>query len=428
MTEATATPGWWERMLGVYRDRRLFVTLLLGFSSGLPFLLTAGTLSARLLESGITKTVIGLFAFAVSAYTLKVLWSPVVDHVPVPLLTRRFGQRRAWMLLTQGLVMAGLVGLALNDPHAGLATTVFWVALVAFGSATQDLVIDAYRIELLDEAQLGAGAAMNTVGYRVAILVAGGGCLILAQWLGWTAAYLCMAALMGLGMAIALIAPPTAPVPRAGGGYRALLRTAVVAPFADFVRRPGWWVILAFIAFYKYAEGLIGIMANPFYLEIGFTKVEIGLVSKTYGFAMTALGGIAGGALVARYGIMRILLLGSILQFAANLVFAAQAMIGPVVPALMVTISVDNVSNGIASVAFIAYLSRLCNRAYTATQYALLTALMALARTVLSSGGGWLADQLGWVNYFLATAFAAVPGLVLLLIVTRRYPLKNASG
>ncbi|TAK99816.1 MAG: MFS transporter [Rhodospirillaceae bacterium] len=413
----------WSSWLKVYRDRRLLITLFLGFSSGLPLLLTAGTLSARLLEAGITKTVIGLFAFAASAYTLKFLWSPIVDQMPLPLLTGRFGQRRAWMLVAQALLIVGLVGLGFTDPAAGLRSTVMWAVVVAFASATQDLAIDAYRIELLDASQLGAGAAMNSVGYRVALLVAGGGALILAQLIGWSGAYVAMAVLTAVGFITALVAPtaPTSVTP-VTGGYGVWMHHAVVEPLADFLKRPGWLLIFAFIPLYKYAEGLIGIMANPFYLEIGFTKVEIGLISKTYGFAMTVVGGLMGGALVARMGIMRTLLLGSILQIAANLVFAAQAVIGHSIPALMVTISVDNISNGIAGVASIAFLSSLCNKAYTATQYALLTAFMAFARTVLSSGGGWLADQLGWVKYFLTISLAALPGLVLLLIIMRRFP------
>jgi PAT family beta-lactamase induction signal transducer AmpG len=427
MAESAAPLGRsWLQSLAVYRERRLIITLFLGFSSGLPLLLTAGTLSAWLSEAGVAKTVIGLMSIASAAYTFKFLWAPVVDRVAIPGLTRLLGQRRAWMLLAQGLTMIALVGLGLSGPAINFKVTVAWAVLVAFASATQDIVIDAYRIELLAKEEFGAGAAMNSLGYRLAILASGGGALILADAFGWFAAYSAMAVLMLVGVITVLSSPePARPPEKEAKNYAAWIQQSVVAPFADFLSRPGWVVILLFIAFYKYGDALLGVMANPFYLEIGFTKTEIGLVSKTYGVAMTILGGFVGGALVARFGIMRTLLYGGIIMGATNLLYTALAHIGHSVPALIAVISIENLANGIGGVAFIAYLSSLCNLAYTATQYALMSSFMAFARTLFASGGGWLADRMDWGTYFLLTTIAAIPGILLLLWMMRRFPQKS---
>ncbi len=434
----------WAEAAGVYLERRVAVILVLGFSSGLPLLLVYSTLSAWLQEAGVSKTMIGLFSWASIAYALKFLWSPVVDRAPVPVLTRAFGQRRGWLLLSQACVIAAILGLGSSDPGADLSGVAVWALVLAFASATQDIVIDAYRVESLDEDQLGAGAGNYVLGYRIAMLAAGGGALIVADAAGWAAAYGLMAVLMGVGVAAVLAAPeperrrtpesieqdrrvvafvernPRLPEFLKVAGAR--LVEAVVCPFSDFMRRPHWLVVLAFIAFYKYGDALLGVMANPFYLEIGFSKTEIGVISKGYGVAMTVAGGLLGGVAVARYGILPALLWCGVGQALSNLVFAAQAAVGDSVPMLAVTISVENLTGGMATAAFVAYLSSLCNVAYTATQYALLSSLMAFARTFFASGGGWLADNVDWVSYFVVTTFAAVPGLLILLWLMRRLP------
>ncbi|NQV45493.1 MAG: MFS transporter, partial [Rhodospirillales bacterium] len=298
---------------------------------------------------------------------------------------------------------------------------------LAVASATQDIVADAYRVESLDEEQFGAGAATFVFGYRIAMMVSGGGALIIAHWAGWFWAYAVMAGLMGIGMVATLISPEPA---RPGAESAASedknmivwLRAAVIAPFSDFLQRPGWLVILLFVGLYKYGDALLGIMSNPFYLETGFSMAEIGVISKSYGMAMTILGGILGGVMVARMGILKALMICGILQAASNPIFALQAWIGYSVPMLTVTISVENFTGGMATTAFVAYLSSLCNVAYTATQYALLSSFMGFARTIFASGGGWMADNMDWVSYFLVTTVAAVPGLVLLAVLIRRYP------
>jgi len=434
----------------VYRERRVVVILLLGFSSGLPLLLVYSTLSAWLKDAGISLTAIGLFSWASTAYAIKFLWAPLVDRMPLPLLTRLLGQRRSWLVMAQALVALCMVGLGATDPAQNISATALWAVLLAFASATQDIVIDAYRVESLPADCQGAGAATYTFGYRMAMLVAGAGALIIADTSGWFAAYAVMASLMAVGLMTALISPEperhntteslkleqqiTEAVsrftrwPERTRKFAAETYAAVICPFADFMTRRHWLMILLFVAFYKYGDALLGVMANPFYLDIGFSKSEIAVVSKFYGMAMTIVGGLLGGVLVARYGILKTLLIGGIAQALSNLAFAAQALVGYSLPMLAVTISIENFTGGIATIAFIAYLSSLCNVAYTATQFALLTSLMAFARTIFASGGGWLADQMNWVMYFLLTTVAAVPGLLLLLWLMKRFPPDNPDN
>lgn len=420
--------GAWIDSLAVYRDRRVAAVLFLGFSSGLPLLLVYGTLSAWLTEAGTSLTMIGLFSWASTAYAVKWLWSPLVDRLPLPLFTPVFGQRRGWLLASQLVLAATMVGLGSSDPANNLLGTAIWAIALAFASATQDIVIDAVRVESLTEEQLGAGAGTIVLGYRIGMVAAGGGALVVADLYGWFAAYAAMAALMSIGiLTTLLIAEPARPQAaavdrRAHDGMLPWLREAVLEPLHDFVRRPNWLLILAFIALYKYGDALLGLMANPFYLALGFTKTDIGLISKSYGVVMTIVGGLAGGLVVARLGIMRALLVCGVLQALSNLVFVAQAQVGNNVPFLMVTISVENLTSGMGTAAFVAYLSSLCNVAYTATQYALVSSFMAFARTYFASLGGWLADQVDWTTYFLISTAAAVPGLILLMYVMRQYP------
>jgi PAT family beta-lactamase induction signal transducer AmpG len=429
--------------LAVYIDRRVLSLLFLGFSSGLPLALTGATLAARLEQAGVSLTEIGLFGLVGVAYTLKFLWSPIVDRMPLPLLTKLLGRRRGWMLFAQCTLVFGIAGLAPINPGApgGLVQTVFWALVVAFASATQDIVIDAYRTEILEDSKLGAGAANLVFGYRIAMLVSGGGALIVAAYGGWAMAYAVMAAAMLVGIITVLVNPEpeiratpesqrleaaaAARFANAPAGLRGVairIHGAVIAPFAEFMTRPGWVAILLFIVLYKYGDALLGFMATPFYLRIGFSLAEVGVISKGWGLAMTLVGAGLGGWMVARYGILKSLLICGVLQAMSNLVFAAQAWVGYSLPMLTVTIGVENLTGGMGTTAFVAYLSSLCNVAYTATQYALLSSLMATARTALAAGGGWLADQTGWFVFFLLTTAAALPGLILLVWMMRRFP------
>jgi len=431
MAGAEAKRGWRET-LAVYLDRRMLVVLLMGLSSGLPLLLTASTLSYWLAKTGVDKTTIGLFALTGMPYTFKFLWAPVVDQARIPLLTRFFGRRRAWALATQAALILAILGMGTTDPAANAWWTAAAAFAVAFFSATQDIVIDAYRIEILTADEQGAGAAATQVGYRIGLIVAGAGALALSDFLDWPTVFVILAGVVGLCMIVVLLAPePTPPAGWVEGARKPLetrLRQAVIDPFWEFMRRRGWYVILAFVFFYKFGDAIGGVMANPFYVELGFTGLEVAGVSKVFGVIMTLAGVAVGGLMVARYGMFVSLLVGGVLQAAANLLYAVLAGVGHDIAWLAVVIGADNFAGGIGSAAFVAYLSSLCNLAFTGTQYALLTSFMAAGRTVLSSGAGWLATVLGWPAFFVATTFLAVPGLLLLFWLMRLYPAGAAAA
>ncbi len=417
----------WARAGAVYRDPRVVRILLLGFASGLPLALTFGTLTFWLAQVGVDKAAIGFLALVGSAYAWKFLWSPVIDNLPLPWLTRRLGRRRGWLLVCQLALILSITALGMSDPAADLWRTALLAVLVAFCSASQDIVIDAYRIELLDQEQQGAGAAVYVIGYRIAMLVSGAGALLIADYAGWQAAYATMAALMLIGVATVLASPEPRVAarvePEAGRSLAEWLRIAVVRPFAEFLRRNGALtagLILLFIMFYKLGDALLGVMANPFYVELGFSATEVASVVKTFGLIATLAGGLLGGMLINARGILPALWFCGILQMLSNLMFAAQAEVGHSVAFLVLTIGLENLAGGMATAAFVAYLSSLCNLRYTATQYALLTSFMAQTRTLLASGAGVLAESMDWVSFFVVTTLAAAPALGLLWWLARR--------
>lgn len=417
----------WLGAARVYLEPRVLVVFCLGFASGLPLLLTLSTLTFWLAEAKVDLAAIGLFALVGLPYTWKFVWAPLIDRVPLPLFTRLLGRRRGWLLLVQILLAAAILALGAGDPQQDLGRMAMFAVLVAFLSASQDIIIDAYRVELLDERQQGAGAAAVVIGYRVAMLLAGAGALLIAAVAGWFWAYAAMAGCLAVGMVTVLAAPepsvPTAALKRGGGGIAPWLKEAVVEPFADFFRRNGLGtaaLILLFVMLYKLGDALLGTMTNPFYVETGFTKPEVATIVKGYGLVATLLGGLLGGMVVNRQGIVPALWICGLIQMASNLVFVAQAWVGHDLTMLAVTISAENLAGGMGTAAFVAYLSSLCNVSYTATQYALLSSFMAQARTTLSAGGGFLAGSMGWVGFFLLTTAAAIPGLVLLLLLQRR--------
>ena len=406
----------WRQAFEVYRDRRMLAILGMGFSSGLPLALTAGTLSIWLREAGVSLTDIGLFALVGLSYNLKFLWAPVMDRAPLPFLTARLGRRRSWALVVQvGLALA-ILALGRCDPLQDRWQLALLAAIVAFLSASQDIIIDAYRVELLDADEQGAGAAVTQLGYQFGMLASGAGALYLAAF-GWTAAYSVMAACVAVGFITVLATREPEP---------ALLRTshrfraAVIEPFLDFARRRDWIVILVFIVLYKVGEAMGGRMSNPFYVELGFSKSEIASIVKIFGVAATMGGVFFGGALVARVGAMRALLAAGIVQMLSLVMYIAQFLAGHAIVVLAVTNSLENIAMGMGSAAFVAYLSQLCSRASTATQYALLSALATSPRTVISAAAGWLAQHLGWVQFFLFCTAACLPGLAILLWLMRR--------
>jgi len=407
----------------------------MGFSSGLPLPLTGATLSFWLAEAKVSLTTIGLFALIGVPYSIKFIWSPLIDRLPIPGLTASLGRRRSWALAIQVLLALALLALGSTDPAAQPFLTVLAALSVAFLSASQDIVIDAFRIELLAPEDQGNGAAVTQWGYRLGMLASSAGALYAAEFGGWFFAFVLMSALMGVGIVtVWLVQEPEVPgatfAPQRGGmGERVLrwLGEAVVAPFLDLIKRPDCWAILLFILFYKFGDALAGRMANPLYVELGFSKSEVASISKVFGLVATLVGLGAGGALVYRIGIFRSLLLCGLLQIGANLTYLLQYEVGHDLMVLTLTIFIENFVGGMESAAFVAYLSQLCNRSFTATQYALLSSLASVGRTMLSASAGDLVERLGWELFFVTAALAALPGLLLLGWLIRRGPQEPAK-
>ncbi|MGK6308794.1 AmpG family muropeptide MFS transporter [Variovorax sp. DT-64] len=431
----------WRDALKVYLEPATLRMLALGFSAGLPLLLVLGTLSFRLREAGIDRTTIGYLSWVGLAYGFKWVWAPLVDRLPLPPLTTLLGRRRGWLLLSQLVVMAGIVGMAFNDPRAGLAPLVWCAMLVAFGSATQDIALDAFRIESAATRKQAALAAAYQTGYRLAMIWAGAGVLWIAAWAelagspgyqngAWKAAYLAMAASMVVGVITVLLSPEPARVvlPKAKNAAE-WLESVLVEPFADFFRRYRWQaaLILALIAVYRISDVVMGIMANPFYVDMGFTKDEVATVSKIYGVVMTLAGAFVGGVLSMRLGVMRVLMLGAVLSAASNLLFAALATRGHDLTALVLVVSADNLAGGIASAAFIAYLSSLTNISYSATQYALFSSLMLLLPKFIAGYSGVFVDAYGYHAFFTGTAALGLPVLLLVALAARHAPARKPS-
>jgi len=434
--------SWWDAAR-VYADRRVLIILFLGFSSGLPLLLVFSTLSVWLKIEGVSLTAIGLFSLVRTPYTFKFLWAPVIDRLSVPVLTNLLGRRRSWALVAQVALMASIFAMASTSPADNPAMTALFAVLVAVSSASQDIVIDAYRVEILQDDEQGAGAGAIVLGYRAGMLCAGAGSLWLAALFTWGQVYLIMGCLVAVGMVTILYArePDTgASLATAEAEEQRMARhlvsgtapwlarmlawfyEGVIAPFRDFMSHAGWAAVLAFIALYKLGEAYLGIMAGPFYIAMGFSTVEIANVTKAFGLGAIIVGGLLGGILVNQIGVMRSLMICGVLQIAGTLMFALQAKVGHNVPMLVVTITAENVTSGMATSAFVAYLSSLCNQAYTATQYALLSSLTAFSRDVLSATAGWVADQITWSSFFLISAAAAVPGLIVLVWLMKKFP------
>lgn len=410
----------------LYFDRRMLAIALMGFSSGLPLLLTTSTLGYWLGRVGIDKTTIGLFALVGLPYALKFLWAPLLDRATLPVLGPALGRRRSWALLAQLALVGAIVGLGASDPLEAPRWTAAWALAVAFLSATQDVAIDAYRIEVLDDDEQGAGAAVTQAGYRGGMLLAGAGAIALADFVPWSGVFAALAIAVGVGMLGVLVGPeperPRGLAPAAPG--EGALRRAVLDPFRELARHPHWGLILVFAVLYKYGDAVAGVMANPFYVDLGFSGVEVAGVTKVWSIAAFLPGVFVGGWLVAKLGLLRALFAGGVLQAATNLLFAGLAVRGHDLRFLALAVGSDSFTAGLASAAFVAFLSSLSRGASTGTQYALLTSLMAAGRTVLSSASGWLAEQLGWPGFWVATTLLAVPGLALLVWLARAETLR----
>ena len=442
-----AVAGWWADAR-VYWHPRPVTLLFLGFSSGLPLLLVFGTLSFWLREAGVDRSTIGFISWVALAYALKWVWAPLVDRLPIPFLAAWLGRRRSWLLAAQLAVAAGLIGMAFSDPSERLGTLVWLAVWVAFASATQDIVIDAFRIESGGARLQAAMAATYMIGYRVAMIVAGAGVLWLAAWVDpnesvyrhapWQFAYLTMAGLMCVGVLTTLLVkepspppPPRVEATRPPDGLARLPSSfrpvaywfwgAVLSPFIDFFARHGWLalLVLALIASYRISDIVLGVIANVFYVDMGFSKTEVANVTKVFGIAMTLLGAAVGGVLVHRLGVMRILFVGALLSAGTNLLFALLAQVGASVPLLIGVVAMDNLSGGLAAAAFVAYLSALTNVQYSATQYALFSSVMLLLPKFLGGFSGLIVDRVGYESFFTLTALMGLPVLLLVWLAGR---------
>ena len=414
----------WKASIGVYRNPKMVVMAILGFFSGLPLVLLLSTLAYWLTSKGVSKTDIALFSLTRFPYSFKFLWAPYVDRCQLPVLTKLFGQRRSWALLFQVCLMISLLVLVRTNPAINPILTGICAIAVAFFSASQDIVLDAFRVESFEPQDQGAASGCFVFGYRIGMLMAGAGALYLAGIMSWENVYTVLALSGIIGIATILIVKEPA-VKRETSIQGNFLKTAVIAPIKDFISRPGWFLIILFIMLYKLCETTLGTMTAPFYVEMGFSYAQIATVVKLYGIIATLLGGFLGGIAVVRFGIMRSLFICGVLQGISNLPFAYLATQGNNMLWLMISVVSDNLASAMATSAFVAYMSFLCKAAYTATQYALLSSLMALPRDMLSSASGWLADHTTWPVFFTITAVLSLPGLIVLWFLNRRYPQKN---
>ena len=397
----------WRELVLTLCSRRMVLALLMGFASGLPLLLTGSVLQAWLREGGVDLTHIGLFALIGLPYTLKFLWAPLLDRYQILGL----GRRRGWLIVAQCVIAAGLLVLSMNAPNTGQLLGVMGASfLVTFFSATQDIEVDAYRRESLAETELGLGSALYVNGYRLGMLLAGGGGLILADWLSFPVMYRGM----GLCMLACVVVTWYAPEPLVPSGAPQTLRAAVVEPFLDYFARPGAWLMLAFILLYKLGDTMAAAMTTPFYLDLGFSKTEIGSVVKLFGFWATLAGGTLGGIWILRVGVARALIWFGLAQMLSTLGFVLLSQFPYQIALLALVVTVENVTAGMGTTVFVGFMAALTDRRFTATQYALLSSLMGVPRVLLSAPTGWFAEVLGWPLFFLSCALLAVPGLLLL--------------
>lgn len=442
----------WTESFAIYKNPKVLAMLFLGFSAGLPILLVFGTLSAWLNKVGVDKTTIGFVSLVALSYGLKFIWSPLVDRLPLPFLTRWLGQRRSWMLLAQAGVITGLSCMMFADPLENLALVIGFAVMVSFSSATQDIAIDAWRIESIDDEFQGAMAATYQLGYRLGMIIAGSLALVLSDYIPWQQVYLSMAVFMLVGVVSTFIIDEPSHVlsddawknekrvvsllarnqhlPEPVRRMQAWIVGAVVSPFTDFFMRHGMKaaLILAFISLFRMSDITLGVMAFPFYQDMGYSGTEIGLVSGLVGKFITISGALVGGVLVVRYGVMRMLLAGAIIVIITNLLFAWLAGQQPLVIWLILVVSADNLAGGLAGTVFIAYLSSLTNRAYTATQYALFSSIMLLIPKFVGSLSGAVVDATSYPVFFLYAAALGLPSVILILILMKQEKVKPVSA
>ena len=426
----------WRLSFLAFWDRRILSIFFFGFSSGLPFLLTLSTFTIWLKESGVNNTTIGLFVIVTLPYTLKFLWGPVVDRVKLPVLFTFLGQRRSWALVSQCALIFMLLKLGSSNPTDHIFETAFWAFGVAFCSAIQDIVIEAYRIEIIDKNQKGSAASSTHLGYRMGMMMSGAGALYLAATFSWKTAYEVMACLMSIGLLTTLFSPSPKSLVLNPASFFSLkninspfhfwewLKLTYGPPVKELLSAYDWRVVLAFIFFYKIGDTTLNVMNTPFLVELGFSKLEIAHVAKVFGIFAMSIGGLMGGLFLNRFGILSSLMLCASLQICSSLMFAIQALAGYNLSILVITIGVENLTCGLGATAFIAYLSSLCSAPHTATHFALLSSFGSMARILLSIGAGFMADLLPWSVFFTLTAMACIPCLFLLTYASHHFPYK----
>jgi PAT family beta-lactamase induction signal transducer AmpG len=388
---------------------RLLITFLMGFSSGIPILLTSKTIQGWMTEEKVDLKIIGLFASVGTPYALKFLWSPIFDRFSLPFL----GRRRGWLFLTQIATMLSILFLAVQSPQSNLWMVAFACVLVSFTSASQDIVVDAFRRESLSDEELGLGSTYYVYGYRVAMWITGGLAFILASYISWKSVYLIMASTMLVGILTTLLSkePEFKETPPRN------FKESIIDPLFEFLKRKGAIEILVFILLYKLGDTMAGSMATPFYLKLGFLKQDIGIIAKTYGLFSSLAGGFVGGIIILRFRLHRSLWIFGLLQAISTFGFALLANIGADTRALTAVITFEDFTGGMGTAGFVAFMASQTNRRFTATQYALLTSLMAIPRIFIAAPTGYLAESLGWFGYFSFCTIAAIPGLVLLMRV-----------
>jgi len=398
-------------ILSVIFSRRMLVALIMGFACGLPLLLTITVLQAWMKEEGVDLTVIGMMALVGLPYTCKFLWSPFLDRFTLPF----FGRRRGWLLIAQLALICSIAGLGFTDPGNNPWVMALAAFLVTFFSASQDIVVDAYRREDLPDEELGLGSSLYVSGYRVGMLLASGGGLIMADHIPFSMVYLIMAGCLLPGVCTTLLAPE----PVVAGGTPRTIKEAVLYPMAEYFSRPDALWILAFILFYKIGDTMASAITIPFYLDIGFTKTEIGAVVKLFGFWATIVGSLIGGLLMLRLKINQSLWVFGFLQAISTFGFAVLARVGHNVSALSAVIAFENISSGMGTAAYLAFMASITNKKFTATQYALLSSLMGVPRVIVSAPTGYFAKIMGWESFFIFCTLIAIPGMLLLLRVVR---------
>lgn len=418
-------------MLSIYLHRPLLTLLALGFVSGVPFLLTLSTLSFWLAEQHVSTSIIGLFMLASFPYSIKFLWSPFLEIVPIPFLTQKFGQRKSWGLLAQTGVIFSILALAFSDPGNNLLLSGFWAFLISFFAATQDIITDSYRIDLLEDKFSGAGAAMESVGFRIGMLASGAGTLYLADFFNWPVAY-CLTALTGLVGISTLLSLKESPLSKAISASQEKKSSKAFYNFYStysnswrhLIQKPYFLYLIAFILCFKMADTVLNSMSVPFLVELGFTKIECANISKFFGITMMVSGGLVGGVLIHQLGMTQTIVMCATLQALSCLMFMIQAQVGHVISVLVITIGVESFCSGLSSTAFIAYLSKFCKTPFSASHFTLLYSLGSLSRVIISTGSGWFADTYGWMLLF---GVASLFSIFLLYFLIRIRKISHSS-